>query len=409
MTTTPAGALIVVPAKNGGALYWEATWRHAGRAVKRRLGEAWVRPRATPADVKGWAGTYEKRPGNPKGDELTPQQAMIAMRDLIATHAAAAPTAGKPRTFGEAAAAWLDDPRDRRRPWTPETDAGYRAFLAEPKAPARGAQGAPARGRIMAAFGGKRVDRITVADIEKYLRGLDGEGLRAATVNKHHVVLTAVLAEAASRGWRTGNPAGEVRKRPLDRPGELEVFTVEQVEAIGAAAGGDMGALIVVAGMTGLRRGELAALRWRDVRFDAQALSVERAVSAGVVGRPKSGKGRIVPLAARPLAVLRELSARERFTAPDDLVFARADGGMRDPDAVSHAFVEARDAAKAPALRFHDLRHTFGALLAAGGIPVNEIQSYFGHASITTTQLYMRFAPRADAAARVTAALSAGA
>ena len=153
-------------------------------------------------------------------------------------------------------------------------------------------------------------------------------------------------------------------------------------------------------------RGELVALRWRDVRFDQPALHVERAVSDGQIKRPKSGTHRTVPLADRPLEVLRELSARRWWTGPDDLVFPGHDGGMRHPDAVSQAFTRARDAAGAPGLRFHDLRHTFGTLLARAGVTGIDIQAWRGHSSYTTTQRYLHHAPRHGDAARLTAALT---
>ena len=378
--------------------YWEASWRHEGRQHKRRLGEAWIRPRATPVDVKGWSAKYEKRPGNPGRDELTPQQAIVAMRDLIVAQAAAAPGTGRPRTFRQAAQAWLEEPHARSHSWTPETYAFNRGLLAEPGDDER-------RGRILRAFGDRRVDRISADDVGGYLRGLDGE-VAPRTVNAHRQVLASVFADAAARGWGEGNPATAVAKRRQPAAPSLEVFTCDQVEAIAQAAGGELGALIVVAAMTGLRRGELVALRWRDVRFDQPALHVERAVSDGQIKRPKSGTHRTVPLADRPLEVLRELSARRWWTGPDDLVFPGQDGGMRHPDAVSQAFTRARDAAGAPGLRFHDLRHTFGTLLARAGVTGFDIQAWMGHSSYTTTQRYLHHAPRHGDAARLTAALT---
>jgi integrase len=403
---TAGGALIVVPAKSGGGYYWEATWRHNGRAIKRRLGAAWIRPRGTPTDVKGWQGTYMKRPGNPTGGELTPQQAVVAMRDLIAEHAAAAATIPtRPRTFREAAHAWFDDPHERAHAWSPATARDYRSMLAEPGgAPA--VRGRPHGGRLLAALGDKNVAAVTSEDVRRFLRGLDGK-MAPRTVNKHRQAVGLILADAAARGWR--GPAPVVSRRREPASAELAVFTTAQVESIAAAAGGELGALILVAGFTGLRRGELVALRWRDVRFEQPAIHVERAVSAGAVGRPKSGKGRLVPLAERPHAVLLKLSGRERWTRSDELVFPRADGGMRSVDAVSHAYVRARDAAGAPPLRFHDLRHTFGSLLAMSGVSAFEIQAWMGHSSAATTARYMHYAPRADAAARITAALRSGA
>jgi integrase len=415
--TTPGGALIVVAAKDNSTFYWEATWRHASRAMKRRLGVAWVRPRSLPADIKGWQGRYEKRPGNPTGGELTPQQAMLAMRDLIASHASTAPVRGAPRTFRQAAQAWLDDPHARAHAWSPSTEADYRRMLAEPGGSPR-PRGTTPEGRILATFGDQRVDKITAEDVRKFLRGLD-DSLTARTVNKYKVVLGLVFADAAARGWRTGNPAAEAARRRQPMPSGLDMFSVEQVEAIAERAGGELGALIIVAAMAGLRRGELVALRWRDVRFEQPALHVERAVSAGELKRPKSGKGRVVPLADRPLEVLQQLAAREYWTDPDDLVFPRPDGRMRGPDAVSHAYVQARnaatwppiplaDASGLPALRFHDLRHTFGTLLARAGVSGFDIQAWMGHSSYATTQRYLHHAPRAGDAARVTAAMTGG-
>lgn len=397
--TTSGGSLIVVPAKDGSRRwYWEGTWRHEGRRLKRRLGEAWIRPRATSVDVKGWSAKYEKQPGNPKGNELTPQQATVALRDLIVAHAAAAPRTRRPHSFREAAKAWLDEPHARSHSWTPETFAFNRGLLAEPGDDLR-------RGRILRAFGDERVDWISVDDVREYLRDLDGK-VAPRTVNAHRQVLASVFADAVARGWRDGNPATAVAKRRQPAPPSLEVFTADEVEAIARAAGGELGALIIVAAMTGLRRGELVALRWRDVRFKQPALHVERAVSDGQIKRPKSGKARTVPLADRPLAVLRELSERQWWTAPGDLVFPRSDGRMRHPDAVSQAFCRARDAAGAPPLRFHDLRHTFGTMLARAGVTGFDIQAWMGHSSYTTTQRYLHHAPRHGDAARLTAALA---
>jgi integrase len=79
---------------------------------------------------------------------------------------------------------------------------------------------------------------------------------------------------------------------------------------------------------------------------------------------------------------------------------------MRHPDAVSQAFNQARDDAKAPPLRFHDLRHTFGTVLARAGVSGFDIQAWMGHSSYTTTQRYLHHAPRREDAARLTAALT---
>ena len=70
--------------------------------------------------------------------------------------------------------------------------------------------------------------------------------------------------------------------------------------------------------------------------------------------------------------------------------------------------LRARDATSAPALRFHDLRHTFGTLLARAGVTGFDIQAWMGHSSYMTTQRYLHHSPRTGDAARVTAALNTG-
>ena len=80
--------------------------------------------------------------------------------------------------------------------------------------------------------------------------------------------------------------------------------------------------------MTGLRQGELAALRWRDIDFDARVVRVRRTFTRGRWGTPKSRRSaRAVPMAARVAAELREHRLRSAFTGDDDLVFAHPQTG----------------------------------------------------------------------------------
>jgi hypothetical protein len=121
--------------------------------------------------------------------------------------------------------------------------------------------------------------------------------------------------------------------------------------------------LIRIAAYTGLRRGELVALRWRDVRSSERVLVVERALSGSVERTTKGRRIRYVPLADQALAALDRLSQRRHFVGPDDYVFASVAGDRLDPSALRRRFVAARDAAGVPRLRFRDLRHTAGTLL----------------------------------------------
>ena len=164
-----------------------------------------------------------------------------------------------------------------------------------------------------------------------------------------------------------------------------------------------------VAAYSGLRTGELRALRWRDLDFAGALIRVQRNMpTGGDHGAPKSGKVRSVPLIDQAARELDGLSRREHFTGPDDLVFADRVGGMLGEDALRKALYEAlgaagidRDAFPAGGFRFRDLRHSFGTM-AAQVWPLHDVQAFMGHADIATTMRYAHHVPKHDSAARLT-------
>jgi integrase len=231
--------------------------------------------------------------------------------------------------------------------------------------------------------------------------------------------------ENAARWGLSGNPAAAAAKRREDGPRRLEVFTVEQIEALARTAepgawrgpheystadgellrakeDAQLAELLRVAAYTGLRMGELVALRWRDVRWSERVLVVERALSGDVEGTTKGRRIRYVPLGDQALGALDRLSRRANFTSADDYAFAGLAGDRLDPSALRRRYVAARDAAGLPPLRFHDLRHTAGTLLTRVLDPVT-VRDVLGHADLKTTERYLhavRASRLADAATR---------
>jgi integrase len=124
--------------------------------------------------------------------------------------------------------------------------------------------------------------------------------------------------------------------------------------------------LFRLAAFTGLRLGELLALRWEEADLEARRLIVHRAVPAGVEGPTKSWQARFVPIADPAAAALERLRTREQYTQRDDYVFCSRLGRRLDPSAVRRRFKRARDAAGLRSLRFRGLRHGAGSLLARG-------------------------------------------
>ncbi len=164
-----------------------------------------------------------------------------------------------------------------------------------------------------------------------------------------------------------------------------------------------------VAAYSGLRLGELLALRWRDVDWTGSALTISRSLSSGVEGTTKTGHVRRVPMADQAAAALDRLSQRQDFVSPDDYVFCNAFGRPLDGSALRRGDKRARDAAGLRPLPWHDLRHTFGSLLVAGGVGLVSVKDAMGHSQLTTTSRYLHARPAIERAAAFTAAFGGSA
>jgi integrase len=177
-------------------------------------------------------------------------------------------------------------------------------------------------------------------------------------------------------------------------------LTSEEVESLvdsvpDDALGTTDRALYLTAAYTGLRQGELVALRWRDVDWSAGVIRVRRNYTRGQFGTPKSRRSvRAVPMAKR---VARELKARREGSlhrGDDDLVFGHPITGLPyDASRMRKRFRAALASAGIRIVRFHDLRHTFGTRMAGAGAPLRAIQEWMGHRDYTTTLVYADYAP----------------
>jgi integrase len=360
---------------------WDVSFRLDGRQLKRRIGPAWVRRR---------------RPA-PEG-AFTEGAAHDRAREIVAELVAAArtPLLSGP-TFREVAGDYLHW-LERVRGAKPSTLADHRTQLAEP--------GERTTGRIMAALGDRPAADVTTTEVEDLLAGIEAAGGSPRTVNKKRALVHAIFEYGMKRGVVAANPARGTDRRREKQPEALETYTVAEVEALaGALADGAHRAngarndaeraedaqdaeLVRLAAYTGLRQGELRALRWRDVGENG-VMTVSRAVSAEQVTGTKGGRVRHVPLVPKAAHALARLAQRGDFTAPGELVFCNWRGWPLDKSALVARFKRARDAAGLRALRFHDLRHTYGSLLAQAGVDVLSIQSAMGHSDLQTTQRYL--------------------
>ncbi len=146
--------------------------------------------------------------------------------------------------------------------------------------------------------------------------------------------------------------------------------------------------MIVLALNTGLRLGELLALKWDAVDLKAGRLHVREAVALGLVGTPKSGRCREVPLNETALAALRE---HRHLRGP--LVFCSDDGRMLTNDEAKGPLRRARARSGVAHLGWHALRHTFASHLVMRGVSIKAVQDLLGHATLEVTLRYAHLSP----------------
>jgi integrase len=257
------------------------------------------------------------------------------------------------------------------------------------------------RAHLVPFFGGRSLDAVTPLDVESFLSVKLRDGKSRKTIDHLLGLLSAVYRYAVKRGYSRINPV-ELADRPRQqrRDADIRYLTVEELEAVLRHVPDDeLGrmerALYLTAAMTGLRRGELVALRWRDVDRSAGLIRVRRSYGDGGFGPPKSGRSsRAVPMADRVAAALEHRYAETSYRDDDDLVFAHPQlGSVYDPSKLRKRFARAAERAGLRPVRFHDLRHTFGTQMAAAGAPLRAIQEWMGHADYRTTTIYADYAP----------------
>ena len=262
------------------------------------------------------------------------------------------------------------------------------------------------RVHLVPAFGAFELEAITIELIEEFIAAKRQEGKAVKSILNYLGLLHAMFAFAVRRGWCARNPVALVEKPRGRRNLDIRFLDVQELEALLAATptderGTTERVLYLTAAMTGLRRGELLALRWQDIDWTAGVVRVRRNYTRGQFGTPKSRRSsRAVPLAQRVRDELQLHYERSRFQAPADLVFCHPElGVVLDPAKLRKRFQAAARRAGLRPVRFHDLRHTFGTRMAAAGAPLRWIQEWLGHSDYRTTTLYADYAPDLSQAA----------
>lgn len=275
----------------------------------------------------------------------------------------------------------------------PTTVNGYRYLLA------------PLRER----HGALPVQKLTRPDLDQLLIALrDGGTLTAKgrprraweprSLNKSVDCWRSLLDYGVERRELARNVAGSMRKVPRIRR-EMATYTPDEIGKVLRAADKDRSGHLWYLALTGLRRGEIAGLRWSDIDLDEGTVSVERVrvqAGAGVVveNAPKTRSSRrTLPLDAGLVAVLKRASARyaqERLAlgamhVDSGYVAVDEAGNPYTPDTLTRMWSKATKAAGVRPIRLHDARHSCGTALHLRGVPLAVIAKWLGHADAETT------------------------
>lgn len=286
-----------------------------------------------------------------------------------------------------------------------------------------------ARKNIVPLLGQVRVSKLAGIQISAaYAKALqsgrcDGKGgLSRRTVHHMHRVLRQALDTAMKWSIIMRNPADAVDP-PKPETQTMRTYDMAQtVAAIEALRPTRLFIPTILAVLCGLRRGEIAALRWRHVEINKRSASImesaEQTRKEVRYKQPKSGEGRNVRL---PESVVEELNAwrikqAEEFLRlgirPDEdtFVVTGIDGSPLQPRSLTHEWVRLRAAKQLPRIRFHDLRHTHATHMLKDGVHPKIASERLGHSKIgITLDLYSHVMPgmQEEAVEKLDAALKA--
>ena len=240
---------------------------------------------------------------------------------------------------------------------------------------------------LLPRFGDMAVSDVTRQEIQVYVAHLTQAGYAPKSIDHVHDVLSAVLRTAVKWGHLQENPARGVDLPTLKCVRPKWALTTGQAASLLADLPPLARTMVGLAILSGLRRGELFALRWKDIDEHARMLTVREAVYDGTFGTPKTEAGsRRIPLSETALRLVREWTAHATDTQPEALLFATRLGTPISPNNVlRRAIFPACKRLGLPRATWLTFRRTYSSWSHDMGVPGKVVAQLMGHASVDTT------------------------
>jgi len=238
---------------------------------------------------------------------------------------------------------------------------------------------------ILSAIGEVPLREISRSQIESCLSGLQRKGYAVSTMRSVRATISTVLEAAVGRRYIADNAAHGIRIREADSKREPRYCQPPEVRKLLLKLGEPCRSVVLVAVSTGLRIGEILALRWKRIDLLRNTIEVAETFSSGEFGPPKTRSSRrTIPISTSLGGVFRRL--RPAVCEPERLVFATAKGTPLNPkNLYNRELAPACDEIGLPRVSWHSFRHTHATLLHESGESLKTAQSLLGHSDLETT------------------------
>ncbi|HEV2304727.1 MAG TPA: site-specific integrase [Candidatus Acidoferrales bacterium] len=250
------------------------------------------------------------------------------------------------------------------------------------------------KAHLIPAFGDYRLSDITREAIQSFLLVKLREEYSWESVHHFRCALSKVLGTAEDWNYIPANPVRKTRLPRREYNSEPPVVTPQHVTRLTTALSEPAKSIALLLVLSGLRIGELLALRWKNVNLDGQVLCVTQTVYDGHFDRPKTKRSvRAIPLCRQAVSILSAL--RGNGCEPEQLVFATQSGKPLCRRNLLQRYLRPTcNKLGLPRITWHGLRHCHATLLDAVGAPLGTVQALLGHASPEITrQIYLHAIP----------------